>query len=381
MSQEQEAKPVVSPTSSAPAESIAIVATAPEAQLPMVDPALVARLKTEIQIDERARIANFGDKAQRSVTGYADRVLAQTKTQELGETGKLLNDILLKAKGLDAASLKKGGLLQRFTGGFKARVEKFRMQFESVSGQIQGVSIQLEKRKDVLRRDIAMMDDLHDQTKASINELEAYITAGKQFVEEFKTSELPKLKARAEAAAAASTDGGGLMEAQEFRDAEQALDRLEKRVFYLQQARTIGIQQLPQIRIVQSADETLIENLNASIRLTIPVWKQKMVLLLGLTRQQEALELQKTVTDATNEMLRQASGMMKEQAISIEEQAQRGIVDLETLEQTNSDLIDTINGVIQVQQDGRAKRAAVEARMQELTVELREALVKADAEA
>ena len=170
-----------------------------------------------------------------------------------------------------------------------------------------------------------------------------------------------------------------MLAAQTYQDAAQALDRLEKRIFYLQQARQIGIQQLPQIRIVQAGDETLIENLQATTELTVPVWKQKMVLLLGLTRQKSALDLQKTVTDATNEMMRQASEMMKDQAIAIEKQSQRGIVDIETLEKTNSDLIDTIAGVLNVQQEGRKKRAEVEQQMEQLTDQLKTALSKSPA--
>jgi len=165
---------------------------------------------------------------------------------------------------------------------------------------------------------------------------------------------------------------------QTYKDAEQALDRLEKRVFYLRQARQVGIQQLPQIRIVQSGDETLIESLQASTRLTIPLWKQKMVLVLGLRRQEDALEMQKAVTDATNEMLRQTSAMMKNQAIAIEEQSQRGIIDVETLEQANRDLIETISGVLKTQEEGRVKRAQIEVRMGEMTEELRQALIAAN---
>ena len=181
---------------------------------------------------------------------------------------------------------------------------------------------------------------------------------------------------------AAEAQGGGseaVLAAQSYQDALQALDRLEKRVFYLQQARQIGIQQLPQIRIVQSGDETLIENLQATTELTIPAWKQKMILLLGLNRQQSALELQKTVTDATNQMMRQASEMMKTQAIEIEKQSQRGIVDIETLEKTNRDLIETISGVLAVQEQGRNKRAEIEQRMAEMTDELKSAVGKASA--
>lgn len=339
-----------------------------------VDESALQRIRGEIQLGDRARISTYGDRAQRSVTGYADKILSQTRNKELGDTGKLLTDIILKAKKLDPAALQDEGFFGKIFGGAKAQIEKFRARFDDVAGQIDAVGIELDKRREALRRDIAMLDDLHEETRASILDLEAYILAGKQFAEEFRHIELPKLKAASEAAAA-SAEGGGLMEAQAYNDAVQALDRLEKRVFYLQQARQIGIQQLPQIRIVQASDETLMEQLQASTRLTIPLWKQKMVLLLGLNRQKEALDLQKTVTDATNEMLRQTSEMMKDQAIDIEEQSQRGIVDLETLELTNKDLIETITGVIRAQEEGRAKRAEVEQRMEALTGELRQALV------
>jgi uncharacterized protein YaaN involved in tellurite resistance len=152
-----------------------------------------------------------------------------------------------------------------------------------------------------------------------------------------------------------------------------------KRVFYLQQARQIGIQQLPQIRIVQAGDETLIENLQASVSLTIPAWKQKMILLLGLNRQKEALELQKTVTDATDQMIRQASEMMKTQAVEIEKQSQEGLVSMETLAKANQDLIDTINSVVKVQSEGKAKRASAEKQMEQMTENLRKTLAEAGA--
>ncbi|TIV97967.1 MAG: toxic anion resistance protein, partial [Mesorhizobium sp.] len=232
---------------------------------------------------------------------------------------------------------------------------------------------ELDRHKDTLRRDIAVLDDLHEQTKDSILNLDAYVQAGKKFVDDYRANQLPKLKAEADAKAG---DAGGTLEAQFYQDAMQALDRLEKRVFYLVQARQLGIQQLPQIRIVQAGDETLIENLQATSALTVPAWKQKMVILLGLTNQKSALELQKTVTDATNEMIRQTSKMMKDQAISIEKQAQRGIVDVETLAEANRDLIDTVQGVLKVQQEGRQKRAEAEKQMDQMTADLKKALTQ-----
>jgi uncharacterized protein YaaN involved in tellurite resistance len=236
--------------------------------------------------------------------------------------------------------------------------------------------VELEKRVDRLRRDVTMLDGLHDQTRDSIGDLDAYIAAGKAFGESYRKGALADLETRAKAPAGGSQD---LMAAQAYQDGVQALDRLEKRVLYLQQARQIAIQQLPQIRIVQNGDATLVESLSASINLTVPAWKQKMVLLLGLTRQQEALALQKTVTDTTNEMLRQASEMMKTQAIDIETQSQRGIVDIETLQKTNQDLIDTISGVLQVQAEGRKKRELVEIEMDRQTEALKKALTQGPA--
>ncbi|MES1202246.1 MAG: toxic anion resistance protein [Pseudomonadota bacterium] len=342
----------------------------------VAEPTAIARIRNEIQISDRAKISTYGDRAQRSVTSYADRILSQTRNKELGDTGKLLTDIILKAKRLDPASLENQGFFSKLFGDLRARFEQFKAKFDDVAGQIDAIGIELDRRRERLRTDIAMMDDLHEETKSSILDLDAYIEAGKQFAEHFRSTELPALKAKADAAAMSAGSGNqGLIEAQEFQDAQQALDRLDKRVFYLQQARQVGIQQLPQIRIVQGGDESLMEQLQATTRLTIPLWKQKMVLLLGITRQKEALELQKTVTDATNEMLKQTSEMMKSQALDIEEQSQRGLIDLETLEQANKDLIDTVNGVLKLQDEGRQKRIEVERRMQELSEELRQGLL------
>jgi uncharacterized protein YaaN involved in tellurite resistance len=338
------------------------------------DQSVVARIRSEINISDRSRIVTFGDRAQRAVVEFADRILAQTQNRELGATGKLLSDILAKARGLDPATLKNSGLLTRLFSSVEARVRRFAEQFDNIASQIDRICVDLDRNKETLRRDIALLDELHEQTKVAIGDLDGYIAAGKDFVDTYRRGELAELERTAKAQGAGSD---ALLATQAYQDAVQALDRLEKRVFYLQQARQIGIQQLPQIRIVQSGDETLIENLQATTELTIPVWKQKMILLLGLQRQQSALELQKTVTDATNQMMRQASEMMKTQAIQIEQQAQRGIVDIETLEKTNRDLIDTIAGVLSVQEQGRKKRGEIEQRMSQLTGDLKTALSKA----
>lgn len=338
-----------------------------------VDAGKVTTLKNEIDIANTAQITAFGERAQREVAGFADRILAQTRNRELGDTGDLLSDIIAKAKGLDPADLQKSDFFTRLFGGLRRRLFRFQSRFETVAAQIDRITVELEKRVDILRRDVTMLDGLHDQTRDSIGSLDAYIAAGKAFAQEYRNGPLVDLQAKAKGTGDDSKD---IMAAQQYQDAVQALDRLEKRILYLQQARQIAIQQLPQIRIVQSGDTTLIESLQASVTLTVPAWKQKMVLILGLTRQEEALAMQKTVTDTTNKMLREASEMMKTQAVDIEEQSQKGIVDIETLQQTNQDLIDTIQGVLRVQSEGRQKRAQIEAEMDRQTVALKTALAQ-----
>jgi uncharacterized protein YaaN involved in tellurite resistance len=349
--------------------------TAAPAAPPMPDNSKVLAIQRTIDIADTAQVTSFGERAQRNVAGFADQILNQTKNRELGDTASCSATSSARRAGSTRRSCKS----RARSGGCSAApaaVHVFRSKFETVAAQIDRITVELERRVDRLRRDVTMLDGLHDQTKASIVELDSYIAAGKAFAETFRRETLPDLHVKAMAGESGSAD---MMAAQTYQDALQAVDRLEKRVLYLQQARQIAIQQLPQIRIVQNGDATLIESLQASVNLTIPAWKQKMVLLLGLTHQQDALAMQKTVTDATNEMLRGASEMMKGQAIEIEQQSQRGIVDIETLAKTNQDLIDTISGVMAAQAEGRRKRALVEQEMERQTSELKRVLTLAPA--
>src|SRR3984893_10116116 len=340
----------------------------------IADASAVARIKSEIDISDRSRIVTFGDRAQRSVVEFADRILAQTQNRELGTTGKLLSDILAKARGLDPATLKDSNFFTRLFSSVESRLRRFSEQFGDVASQVDRICVELDRNKETLRRDIAVLDELHEQTKTSLGDLDSHIAAGKSFVEDFRGHTLVELEQAAKATGAGSDT---VLAAQTYQDAAQALDRLEKRIFFLQQACQIGIPQLPQIPIVQSGDETLIENLQATTELTIPVWKQKMVLLLGLNPQLSVLQLQKPLTDRPNERMLQASEMMKWQAIEIEKQSQRGIIDIETLEKTNRDLVDTISGVLKVQQEGHNSRAEIERRMAQLTDELKTGLAAA----
>src|SRR5215467_5739621 len=193
------------------------------ANLPAVktDPSAVARIKSMIEISDRSRIVTFGERAQRSVVEFADRILAQTQNREVGTTGKLLSDILAKARGLDPAALKDGGVLARMFSSVEARLRRFAEQFGDVASQIDRVCVELDRNKEVLRRDIALLDDLYEQTKTALGELDAHIAAGKAFAEEFRGGKLIEMQ---QAAGAQGNGSDPVLAAQTYQDALQALD-------------------------------------------------------------------------------------------------------------------------------------------------------------
>lgn len=318
-----------------------------------------------IALTDHAQIMAFGEKAQKDVANFADRILQQARGRELGDTGKLLTDLMARAKGLDIDELQGGNPIMRLVGGMRRRLMNFRARFRTVASQIDEISAQLQTRLDRMRADMTMMDGLYAQATQSIGVLDGFIAEGDAFLVHYRNDELPALKDAA---------GSDMMKAQAYQDALQSLDQLEKRIHTLRQARQIAIQQLPQIRVVQHGDATLMESLGASLTLTIPAWKQKMVLILGLERQREALAMQKAVTETTNDLIQRSAQMLKEQALEIETQSQRGIVDVAVLAKANQDLIDTINGVIELQSAGQTARLAATSEMERQTLELRAAL-------
>ena len=320
----------------------------------------ILAIERGIDLSDRSAIVSFGHGAQQKLAEYADQVLEHARERPTAAAGNLLGDLILTAKGLDAESVGKGNFLERLFSTVEARLKKFVGQFEHASGRIETVSVELEQHRDQLLKDIALLDALYDETRTAVTELELYIAAGKNFV------------AQSRQALPAPTDG---LDAQDRSDRRMAIERLEKRVFQLQQARQVGIQQLPQIRLVQASDESLVDNLQSAITLTIPVWKQKMLLLLGLASQESALKLSEAVTTATNRMIEQASSMTRDQALRIEQGSQAGLLDVAVLERTNRELIDTIEQVIKLQNEGAAARQQVEGRMEAMNQELRTSLI------
>lgn len=349
----------------APAKGIAAKGAEP-------DPALVARIRQEIRLDDRAALTAYGDQAQRGVAAFADTILRDTLNKDSGAVGDLLSDMIVKVNSLDPASLAKTGLLERLWGGAKARLLRFKERFTSLAAQVDRIALELERRSDALRRDIAMLDGLFDRNLAQLRELEAYIVAGGEVVEEARRVHLPALEARARAAG----DGiEGQLATQAAADLAQGIERLERKLHDLKLSRMIAMQAMPQIRLVQNGDAALVEKLQSSIATTIPTWKNAMTIALALHRQGEAIKLQREVADTTNALLRANAEALRTGAAGIEREVQRGIVDIETLAQVNRSFVATIDEVLAIQRDGRARRQAAEAELVRIEGELKRAVL------
>jgi uncharacterized protein YaaN involved in tellurite resistance len=311
-----------------------------------------------IDLADRSAIASFGHAAQGKLAEYADQVLSHARGRPTAQTNELLGSLVETARSLDAGALQGGNLFERLFASAQARLKKFTGKFEATADKIETVAVQLESHRDQLVRDVALLDALFDETRQAITALELYIAAGKRYL-----GEAPGIVA-----------DGSELDIQAGHDRRMAMSRLEKRLLQLEQARQVGLQQLPQIRVVQASDETLVDNLQSAVTLTIPVWKQKMLLLLGLANQQSALQLHEAVTSATNKMIEQASAMTRDQAIRIEQSSQTGILDVAVLERTNRELVDTISKVIEIQSSGAAARKALEDRLEAMNRDLRGSL-------
>ncbi len=337
------------------------------------DPALIARIRREIRLDDRSALTRYGDEAQRGVAEFADTVLRTTLNRDAGAVGDLLTGLIGTVNRLEPGTLAKRGLLDRLWGGARGRLLRFKERFSSLSAQVERVALELERCGDGLRRDIAMLDGLFARNLAQMRDLEAYIVAGEAVVAEARGRQLPEMEADARAAAKGA-DGQFLT--QQAADLAQAVERLERKVHDLKLSRTIAMQAMPQIRLVQNGDAALVEKLQSSIQTTIPAWKNGMTIALAIHRQDEALRLQRAVSDTTNTLLRENAERLKAGRVGIERDAQRGIVDVETLTAVNRQFVETIDAVLAVQRDGRAKRLAAEAELQRIEAELKRKLLE-----
>lgn len=316
-----------------------------------------------IELKDSQAVIQYGISAQTNISSFADTILEQIRTKDSGEVGAILSDMMVKIKDLNVDGLGKGGFFSKLLGG----VRKFIAKYEKLSVHIERIVNELEKNRMNLLRDITLLDNLFKKNAEYLHDLDVFIAAGQVKLEEVYNTILPELKKKAE-------QSNDPMDAQELQDFNQALNRFEKKLHDLKLSRMISIQTGPQIRLIQGNDQALVEKIQGSILTTIPLWKNQLVIAISLFRQKKALELQREVSNTTNEMLTKNSELLKQGSVDVAKETERGIVDIETLKKVNADLISTIDETLKIQADGRQKRKQAEQELSQMEGDLKKRL-------
>ena len=321
----------------------------------------------KIDLTDSQLVLQYGAAAQKNVAGFSENALNSVRTKDLGEVGKSLSDLVVELKGFGEEEEKKGlfGLFKK-TGN---KLEAMKAQYAKVEANVDKIVRELEQHQVTLLKDVAMFDQMYELNLKYYKELTMYILAGKKRLEAVRATELPALKAKAEAT-------GAQEDAQAYNDLVQMCERFEKKLHDLELTRMISIQMGPQTRLLQNNDTLMVEKIQSSLVNTIPLWKSQMVLALGLEHGRQATAAQSAVTEMTNKLLKKNADMLKMGTIATAREAERSVVDIETLQHTNEQLISTLDEVLNIQKEGAAKRKAAEAELGRIEGELKQKLLE-----
>ena len=320
----------------------------------------------KINIADSATVLSYGAGAQKKISDFSDAALAGAKTRDFGETGDMIANLLAELRGINDVEEKKG-----FLGLFKKtknKIAELKIRYSKAEESVNGIVEVLEGHQITLLKDIAVFDNLYEMNLAYLKELTMYIAAGKKKLANEREVTLPKIRAYAEKT-------GKPEDAQAAKDYADRCDRFERRIHDLELTRTVAIQTAPQIRLLQNNDTLMSEKIQTVIVNTIPLWKSQMVIALGIAHAEEALAAQRSVTDMTNQLLRQNAEKLHTATVETAREAERGIVDIKTLTETNEHLIATLDEVQQIQAEAGAKRRAAEAELQRIEAELKKKLL------
>jgi uncharacterized protein YaaN involved in tellurite resistance len=333
--------------------------------------AQVQTIKQQINLDDSQAIITYGVGAQRDISSFADTVLGDIRNKDSGYVGEILTDLVVNIKKVDVNGLEvKPGFWSRvpIISSFFNSVKRFIAGYDKLSVQIEKITDQLDNARMQLLRDITLLDNMFVKNQEYRKNLERYIAAGQLKIQELHTTTLPELKAKAD-------QTKDPLDVQRYNDFSQTLNRFEKKVYDLELSRVISIQTNPQIRLIQNGNQALVEKIQSSILNTIPLWKNQMVIAITLLRQRSSLDLQKKVTETTNELLTKNSELLKEGTIEIAKESERGIVEIETLKKVNNDLISTIEETLKIQADGKVKRQQAEVELTRIETDLKSKLM------
>ena len=324
----------------------------------------------KIDVNDSTQVLQYGAKAQSKISQFSDTVLENVKTKNIGEVGNLLSDLVAEIKTFDSAVTmeNKSGIGKLFNSA-KKQLDKLVAKYSKVETNIDRVEAELEKHKLQMLKDINIFDTMYDKNLEYFKEISLYIIAGERKLKELREVVLPELQRKAR-------ESGEQLDAQKVNDMENTINRFEKKIYDLKTTRIISIQMAPQIRLLQNNDAELVEKIQSSLINTIPLWKNQLVLALGINNAKQALGAQKAVTELTNDMLKKNSELLKQGSIQIAEESERAIVDIETLQKTNRDIIETLDRVIEIHENGRAKRAEAEQELVNIEKELKEKMIE-----
>ena len=327
--------------------------------------AQVAAFAQQIDLSNAQQVLQYGAGAQKKMADFSETALEKVRTQDLGEAGDLIADVVVELKSLDVDEEK--GLF----GFFKRQGNKvvaLKARYDKAEANIDTIVRTLEGHQLTMLKDVAMLDKLYELNLTYFKELTMYLLAGRQKLAQVRDEELPALIARAQ-------ETGRTEDAEAVQKLQTALNRFEKKLSDLDLTRTIAMQMAPQIRFVQTNEMLMVEKIQTILTNTIPLWKSQMVLALGMANNEAALRAQTAVTDMTNELLRKNAEKLKQSTTEVARESERGIVDIERLRATNESLIQTFDEVMKIQAEGRAKRAEAEVQMRQMEAELKERLL------
>ena len=359
---------IVATQASAPQAPQVTVTKLDDSQLTPEEKKSVADFIGRLNLSNPDHVLLFGSDAQKKIADFSDKALEYVKSSETGEVGDMLVNLVTELKGFESDADSPKGFMKIFKNAGK-KIEMMKARYEKVGVNVESIAGSLEKYQVQLLKDVAMFNHLYDQNTIYFKELTMYILAGDKKLNEVREGELKELQAKA-------AQSGDAMDAQRANDLSAMCDRFEKKLHDLKLTRQVALQMAPQIRLLQNNDSLLVERIQSTLSNTLPLWKSQMVLALGLFHSQSALKAQTAVTNMTNELLKKNAETLKMGTIETANEAERGIIDIETLVQTNQSLIDTINEVVRIQSEGHQKRLAAEATLYKMEGELKSKLLE-----
>ena len=329
----------------------------------------VEEIKNSIDLVDAGKSLQFGGTAQKAMADFSDSILSQVRAKDSGHVGDLLNALSTKLN--EFSDSQKSSFVESIPiiGSLVSKGKSLKASYETLATKISKIQSELEQSKMTMMKDIALFDKLYEQNVQYFKNLQLYIQAGEEKLTELRTVTLPKLKADA-------AQSNNPMAGQVVSDFESNVDRFEKKIHDLKISKTIAIQTAPQLRLIQNNDKLLVERIQSAIYNAIPLWKNQIVIALGLTRQQQVLQQQRAISDTTNKLLLQNAEMLKTNSIETAKENARSVVDIDTVKKVNDDLVSTIEETIKIQREGREKRIAAEQELVQIENRLKEVLLQ-----